>query len=343
MSANRTLAKLVASLAQGDPRNRVSIHIPMVKNALPKPQQPHTFDQQAPSSNLHTWNILMNNAPLRSETRHFGQSLKSIADIWARYREQKVSDIISPLDDMAHPEWDTDQSHYRSVGINAIEIILGAMLSCRKTSVGAILDMPCGFGRVSRHLAAAFPEARLYACDLYDDRIEFCAKQFGATAFKSNQDFRKIRFPEKFDLIWCGSLLTHLPQREFKDALQLFADSLADGGIGIITTLGRVSPFIQREVFEYLPESIYKSSNIEANFLRDGYAYADYNLGSRFFEQEQYGIAFISPSFVLKSLEGNGDITVRGFSERTWDDQQDFVVIQKAPLATRVRPDLSGA
>jgi SAM-dependent methyltransferase len=285
----------------------------------------------------------MSTAPLPGETRHFGRSQKSIADIWARYRAQKVSDVISPLDDMVHPEWDTDQSHYRSVGINAIEIVLGAMSSCRKTGIGSILDMPCGFGRVSRHFAAAFPEARLYACDLYDDRIEFCAKEFGATAIKSNEDFRKIVFPEKFDLIWCGSLLTHLPQREFKDALKLFVDSLADGGIGIITTLGRASPFIQREVFEYLPAAIYKSSKIEATFLRDGYGYGDYNMGSRFFEQEQYGIAFISPSFVLKSLEGYTDVMVRGFSERGWDDQQDFVIIQKAPIATRVYPDLSGA
>jgi SAM-dependent methyltransferase len=283
------------------------------------------------------------NKMLSGETRSFGQSLKSISDVWERYRGQKISDVISPLDDMAHPEWDKDRSHYRSVGINAIEIVLGAMLSCRKTKIDTILDMPCGFGRVGRHFAGAFPSARLYACDLYDDRIQFCAKEFGAIAVKSNQDFQKIKFPEKFDLIWCGSLLTHLPEREFRDALQLFANSLADGGIAIITTLGRASPFIQREVFQYLSKDIYESSEIEATFLRDGYGYADYNQGSRFFEQEQYGIAFISPSIVLKNLEGNGDIIVRGFSERGWDDQQDFVVIQKAPIATRVYPDLSGA
>src|SRR5258708_39084759 len=118
----------------------------------------------------------MNKAPLRGETRRFGQSLKSVADIWTRYREQEVADIISPLDDMAHPDWDKDGSHYRSVGINAIEIALGAMLSCRKIRIDTILDMPCGFGRVTRHFTRAFSGARVYACDLYDDRIQFCAK-----------------------------------------------------------------------------------------------------------------------------------------------------------------------
>ena len=284
----------------------------------------------------------MNKIP-SGETRNFGKSLESIAEIWAKYREHEVSDVISPLDDMAHPDWDKDRSHYRSVGINAIEIVLGALLSCRKINVDTILDMPCGFGRVTRHFPKAFPNARLYACDLYDDRIRFCAEELGAIPIKSNQDFKKVTFPEKFDLIWCGSLLTHLPEPEFKDALQLFADSLADGGIAIVTTLGRASPFIQREVFEYLHKDIYDSSRIESVFRSEGFGYADYNWSSLFFEQDQYGIAFISPSFVLKSLEGNSNITVRGFSERGWDDQQDYVVIQKAPIEARLYPDISGA
>lgn len=244
---------------------------------------------------------------------------------------------------MAHPEWDADRSHYYSVGINAIEIVLGAMLSCQITTVRSILDMPCGFGRVSRHFAAAFPAARLYACDLYDDRIDFCSKQFGAIAFKSNEDFRKIKFPEKFDLIWCGSLLTHLPEREFKDALQLFANSLAEGGIAIITTLGRASPFVQRKMFNYLSDEIYESSKIEETFLRGGFGYADYNDGSKFFEQKQYGIAFISPSFVLKCLEGEDGIIVRGFFERAWDDQQDALMIQRTSITARINPDMSPA
>lgn len=275
------------------------------------------------------------------ETRQFGQSLQAVSEIWRRYRAQQISDIVSPLDDMSHPDWDRDRSHYQSVGFNAVELILSAMLSCRKTSIGAILDMPCGFGRVTRHFAAAFPQSRLYACDLYDDRIDFCSKQFGATAFKSNQDFRKITFPEKLDLIWCGSLLTHLPEPEFKNALRLFVDNLADGGIAIVTTLGRASPFVQREMFPYLSKTIYESSEIEATFNRDGFGYADYNQGAQFFEQDQYGIAFISPSFVLKCLEDES-VTVRGLSERGWDDQQDAIVIQKTSINSKVQPEITG-
>jgi SAM-dependent methyltransferase len=178
------------------------------------------------------------------ETRAFGQSLRSIGDIWDRYRERPISGVLSPHDDMTHAEWDKNAIHYRSVGSNAIEIILGAMLATRMTKIDSMLDMPCGFGRVTRHLAAAFPDARLHACDLYRDRIEFCAREFHAIPIESNQDFTKVAFPEKFDLIWCGSLLTHLPEQEFRSALSLFASSLTENGIAIITTLGRASPFV---------------------------------------------------------------------------------------------------
>lgn len=281
----------------------------------------------------------MKSAPFR-EMRAFGRSLRSIGNIWDKYRERGISDVLSPYDDMTHPDWDKDGIHYQSVGSNAIEIVLGAMLATRRSNIDSVLDMPCGFGRVTRHLTAAFPDARLYACDLYRDRIDFCAREFRAIPIESNQDFAKVAFPEKFDLIWCGSLLTHLPESEFRSALSLFANSLAENGIAIVTTLGRASPFVQREVFPYLPADIYVASEIETTFARTGFGYADYGQAEKFFNQEKYGIAFISPSFVLRCLEDNPSIKVIGLSERGWDDQQDFVVIYKAPLNSPVIAEL---
>jgi SAM-dependent methyltransferase len=146
-----------------------------------------------------------------------------------------------------------------AVGEEALAIVLQALLLCGRTSVGRILDMPCGFGRVARHLRSAFPNARIYGCDLYDDRITFCAEQFGTIPIKSREHFQNIVFPEQFDLIWCGSLLTHLPAALFKEALQLFSRSLAENGLAIITLLGRASPF-------GLPRSLRLSASSERKY-----------------------------------------------------------------------------
>ena len=73
-----------------------------------------------------------------------------------------------------------------------------------------ILDFPCGHGRVLRYLRAAYPLAEITACDLNRDGVEFCAERLGAVPVMSSEDPADIRLAGEFDLIWCGSLLTHL-------------------------------------------------------------------------------------------------------------------------------------
>ena len=72
-----------------------------------------------------------------------------------------------------------------------------------------ILDLPCGHGRVMRWLRATFPKASLTACDIDGDGVSFCAETFGARPALSSTDPEDLVLGT-FDLIWCGSLLTHL-------------------------------------------------------------------------------------------------------------------------------------
>jgi SAM-dependent methyltransferase len=263
----------------------------------------------------------------------FDRALQKAGQIWEGYKAGSVSTECHPEDDMTHPEWDDDGKHYLATGQGALKIILQSMIACEKTSVNTILDMPCGFGRVTRHIKVAFPEAKTYACDLYDDRIKFCAEQFGAIPFKSREVLSDITFPEKFDLIWCGSLLTHLPKPIFLDALRFYSASLADDGIAIITLLGRVSPFIQHNLFKYLPDEAF--SRVERDFNLTGFGYADYDMPEKFFEQNSYGIAVVSPSFVMRSLESDTTVRICGYMERHWDSQQDVLILKKTPLNQR--------
>jgi SAM-dependent methyltransferase len=113
------------------------------------------------------------------------------------------------------------------------------MFLAETVSVKTVLDMPCGFGRVARHLRTAFPHAKLTCCDLYQDRVDFCSREFRADGVKSKENYDDIEFPHTFDLIWVGSLLTHLPEPLFKKALALFSRSLSPNGIAVVTTQGR--------------------------------------------------------------------------------------------------------
>jgi SAM-dependent methyltransferase len=263
----------------------------------------------------------------------FDGTLSAVNQIWERYKAESVSADCHPDDDMTHPEWDHDGTGYLATGQAALKIILQSLVAAEKKTVNTILDMPCGFGRVTRHIKAAFPEAKVYACDLYDDRINYCADQFGAVPFKSREVLSDIELPGKFDLIWCGSLLTHLPKPIFLDALRFYSASLAEDGIAIITLLGRVSPYIHHNRFKYLADEAF--SRVERDFNLTGFGYADYNLPTKFFEQSSYGIAVVSPSYVIRCIESDNTIRICGYLERHWVAQQDVLILKKTALNQR--------
>ena len=105
-----------------------------------------------------------------------------------------------------------------------------------------MLDMPCGHGRVTRALRAAFPAAELVACDIDTDGVSFCRDRFGAVPVASCPDPMAVELPGTFDLIWVGSLFTHLPSASWHPFLQLFARSLVRGGVLCFTAAGPPSP-----------------------------------------------------------------------------------------------------
>jgi SAM-dependent methyltransferase len=76
----------------------------------------------------------------------------------------------------------------------------------------AILDFGSGVGRVTRWLRAHWPTTRIAATDLREEDLAFCAAGFGRTTFLPGTDIAALRAPGRYDLIWAGSVLTHLAQ-----------------------------------------------------------------------------------------------------------------------------------
>lgn len=234
-----------------------------------------------------------------------------------------VDMTLHPLDDMIdqHQPAEAQLAHYEAVGREAAELIQSAL---RGRVPRRILDMPCGFGRVMRHLRAEFPEAEITGCDIEAAKLEFCASQFGADRLFSSLDFSSLGLGPPYDVIWCGSLLTHLDEPAFRDCLDLFSRSLAPSGIALVTTHGRYATIFQRTVFGYLPHELF--SEIEDEYSARGFGYRNY-VG-----EQNYGISVSAPSFVLRCLEPDSSITVLDYVERGWDNHQDVVVFEKRPI-----------
>jgi len=210
-----------------------------------------------------------------------------------------------------------DGAHYFKVGLSAVSVMDEALGRAGIGEVRTILDFPCGHGRVLRFLVHRFPGAGITACELDRAAVDFCAGRFGAKPFYSSTDLGSLDLGRQFDLIWCGSLVTHLSAGPITELLRLFRRHLAPGGLMIFTTHG---DFVARRLpgkdFDYgLTDD--QIARITAEYEREGFAYTDYP------DRESYGISLTSPAWVRERAREIGGLREVYFRERAWDEHQD--------------------
>lgn len=252
---------------------------------------------------------------------------------WDNYEETGFNRELDLQDKENLSVWE-HQEHYFDIGLSALQAIVNALANNRRPMPAELLDFPCGSGRVTRHLAAYFDTSRITASDLYDPHLEFCARTFGVDVLLSSDRIAQLDLGKKFDLIFCGSLLTHLPEARCKDVLDLFRRSLTDTGIAMVTFHGRYSDHLQKTSFKYVADPLYEVAQRDA--ARAGFGYVDYEheFKSLFHRQENYGITLVRPSWVLRYLEACDDIRVLGYTERGWDNHQDVCVFGRPGINT---------
>ncbi len=229
----------------------------------------------------------------------------------------RVDTRIAPRDEM----YVGDGEHYFSVGLSAIASVDACITAAGAASPRRILDMPCGHGRVLRFLRARFPDAATVACDLDADGVAFCTGRFGAEGVRSSADLSAVALPAAgFDLIWCGSLVTHLDAEANAELLGLFARSLAPGGVAVVTTHGRlVAERLRAGESTYQLERRAVPGMVE-DYDATGFGYAGYPWSPG------YGVSISSRAWIAAAAERAGLREVH-FSERGWDDHQDVVAL----------------
>jgi SAM-dependent methyltransferase len=213
--------------------------------------------------------------------------------------------------------YDGDGAHYYKVGLSAIRCIEEALAQANLTKVRTILDLPCGSGRVLRFLAQRFPEAEITACEIQRGPVQFCVRTFGAQPAFSSVNLDEVTLAKKFDLIWCGSLATHLNERDIVALFRLFARHQAPGGLVVFTTHGSFAAHrVSRREFDYsIPDD--QIERIGRDYTQAGYGFADYN-GER-----NWGVSLTSPEWIRARVRELGGLREVYFQERGWDNHQD--------------------
>jgi SAM-dependent methyltransferase len=259
--------------------------------------------------------------------------------------EATVSDSLAAIDRMlAQPPPGVDQEIvededemykpgrrdlYFELGASALRAIRVAVLTAGVEQPRRILDFPCGHGRVLRMLRAEFPDAELTAGDLNAAGVAFCERKFGATPVQSGLRAEEVQIDGSFDLVWCGSLLTHLDRDRYQGFFSLLANSVDAGGVFVFTAFGRhaAERIRRRDALYGLGDE--GARKILSEFDGDGFGYSDYE------GQTLSGMTLTAPSFVCERIADVPSLQLVSYTEQGWFGHQDVIACmrQGAPAA----------
>lgn len=230
---------------------------------------------------------------------------------------------ISIYDDMYQGNF----QHYYNVGIEAALFLSKNYSSLTRKSPSKILDFPCGYGRVTRWLRIFFPESMIYGSDLLIQGINFCTKMFDIRSFESNLSFKLISAPGNFDIIWVGSLITHLSEDKAQEMLEFLIGQLAPGGMLAVSYIGEEMEHKFQSVNAPYGLNNAAKDEIYAEYQKTGYGYANYPL------QSGYGISLISEGWWRRKVSSLFDTKVY-LHNLAWDKHHNIAVLVRGENTT---------
>jgi hypothetical protein len=252
-------------------------------------------------------------------------NLADAARIFADYKSSSVSRDIDPADAM----WRSGPDWYFSVGESALENIVHALILSWRSDVIRLLDVPCGHGRVMRHLRIAFPSSQLFACDIDKPGVDYCAENFDAIGIYSAPDLTEVALPHDLDVIWVGSLFTHLDKVRTDAWLRYLIHHLSDHGVLIATFHGLFTLSEQKH------RPFLADGRIEK--LIEDYDRADFGYASYFIDEiteaeklnNDYGISISHPRAIIGMASSISGIRILSYRERGWANNHDVLVVTK--------------
>jgi SAM-dependent methyltransferase len=260
---------------------------------------------------------------------------RRIASRWVRLRDvrrdQRVANpglntTISANDEMFR--W-ADPAGYFGTGHWAGRKINESLARFGPEEPRRILDLPCGYGRVLRHLRLMWPDAEVVASELAPGAVEFCQKQLGAVPLQSRDPLWEVDLGGPYDLIWSGSLLTHFNAEYFDATLRHFGHALTRQGLLIFTTLGRRAyevlkgsdqyPAITRAIPYRYGLSDQDADRLLASTDATGFGFSHYPGET----SDPYGLTVVFQGWVEDALS-RANLRLLAFEDGGWVGHQDL-------------------
>lgn len=221
---------------------------------------------------------------------------------------------IDPADGML-PHHGSRQ--YFQVGASALAAIKAVLAAAGKSchEIRSILDYACGYGRVLRWLRAEFHEADVLAMDI-DEKALASVRRILDVDTRLIQPESLSHIGRSFDLIWVGSLFTHLPEERSRRLLDHLSLHLSATGLLVFTTHG---PYVAERIRS--GEKQYGLEPEQRFLLLSGYDSAGFGFGS-YSHISDYGIS-VATQTCYENMIAEKPMTVVFYEERMWANHQD--------------------
>ena len=207
---------------------------------------------------------------------------------------------------------------------------LGAALAATDRDMARVtscLDFGCGHGRVLRLLRQHIPGPNITACDLDEEGVRFCAAEFGVRPLVSSWNLERIAL-QSYDLIWSGSVFTHLDVEACDQLLRRLGESLLPGGLLVFSMHGAFS----LDNLEHLYEGVYadEAPDIRREVADRGMSFRHYDPSWGNFDGS-YGMTWHTRQYLEEraaELSG-GALELAYFAPQGWDYHHDVIAFQK--------------
>jgi SAM-dependent methyltransferase len=149
------------------------------------------------------------------------------------------------------------------------------------------LEFASGYGRFTRHLVQILESNHIWVSDIYKPAVDWLNKNLLVNGFYSAANPVDICIDRKFDFIFVGSLFSHLPKSLFVSWLSTLFHMLKDGGILALSV-----------------HDIATSKSPNKDFIYHKWSESDT------LSTDIYGMTYVSPNFVKKSIAQSIDTPV---------------------------------
>lgn len=151
----------------------------------------------------------------------------------ARYREQHPEVVAPGAELRFNVVGACDIPEFLESGRGNAETIEAALKEAGAAveEIRRALDFGCGCGRLLLEAVRRWPHIRWCGSDVDERAIHWCSENLPETHLVTNTPLPPLPFPDKeFDLIWCGSVFTHLDEGRQDAWLEEFRRVLQPGG-----------------------------------------------------------------------------------------------------------------